>query len=386
MSESSTSTTTQSSEKLVTNNRNRLIIRTSIHIIIANLMLALMKAVIGLLTNSIAIVLDAINNFTDAGSSLITIIGTKLASKKPDREHPWGHGRIEYISSMIIGAIITSAGLSSLIESSHKILSPQTPDYNMTSLIIIGICVLVKIVLGRYASHIGQKCNSETLINSGKDALLDAVISTSTLIAAIIFIFYNISLEAYLAAIISIIIIKAGFDMIRNTISEILGERVNPEIAHNVKKTIMSFPEVHGVYDMVFHDYGPTMVFGSVHIQVDENMRAPEISELIRRISLEVFEIHQVVITAISIYSLSASNENAIEIQETATEIAMSHEHVIQIHGFYILNNVIQFDVIVDFDAPNRLEICDQIAEEVHKKYPEFAVQAILDADYGFSE
>ncbi len=386
MSDSSTNTTTQSSEKLVTNNRNRLIIRTSIHIIIANLMLALMKAVIGLLTNSIAIVLDAINNFTDAGSSLITIIGTKLASKKPDREHPWGHGRIEYISSMIIGAIITSAGLSSLIESGHKILRPQTPDYNMTSLIIIGICVLVKIVLGQYASYMGKKCNSETLRNSGKDALLDAVISTSTLIAAIIFIFYGISLEAYLAAIISIIIVKAGFDMIRNTISEILGERVNPEIAHNVKKTIMSFPEVHGVYDMVFHDYGPTMVFGSVHIQVDENMRAPEISELIRRISLEVFEVHQVVITAISIYSLSADNESAIEIQETATEIAMSYEHVVQIHGFYILNNVIQFDVIVDFDAPNRLEICDQIAEEVHKKYPEFAVQAILDADYGFSE
>ncbi len=366
--------------------RNRKILETSVIVIISNFLLALMKAVIGLMTHSIAITLDAINNITDAGSSVITIIGTKLAARKADKKHPWGHGRIEYLSSMILGALVFSAGISSFIDSVKNIRNPQTPEYNAISLIIIAICVLVKIVLGKYTVAVGQKINSSSLVNSGKDASMDALISTTTIVAALIFIFLNLSLEAWLGAIISLYIIKAGLEMQFDTISEILGQRVDPEIVRAVQKTVEEFPEVHGVYDMVFHDYGPNRMNGSLHIEVDDTMRADEISDLIRRITGEVYNKHQVILTAIGIYSKNTENEAATQLREDITKIAESFEHVLQIHGFYIKENHVRFDVIVDFEASNREEICNKIASRVQEKYPEYQIQAFLDTDYTFSE
>ncbi|MCR4903981.1 MAG: cation diffusion facilitator family transporter [Butyrivibrio sp.] len=366
--------------------RNKEIVKTGIIGITANVFLALFKAVIGVSTQSIAITLDAVNNITDAGSSIITIVGTKLAEKKPDKEHPWGHGRIEYLSAMILAALVLTAGLSSFIEAVQNIVNPRTPEYSPLPLIIIGICVLVKIFLGKYTTAVGKKVNSETLVNSGKDALMDALVSTSTIIAALIFIFTDISLEPYLGAVISILIIKTGIEMESVTISEIMGERVSSAITKAVIETVESYPEVHGVYDAVFHDYGPNRVNGSLHIEVDDTMVASEISNLIRRITIDVFNKHGVMLTAIGIYSMNTGNEKAMKLREEITKIALSHEHVLQLHGFYLKGNDVQFDIIVDFDAKNRAQICDHIAREVHDIYPELNVNAFLDADYSFSE
>lgn len=366
--------------------RNKVIVRTSAHGIIANVLLALFKAVIGMTTHSIAITLDAVNNITDAGSSIITIVGTMLAAKKPDKEHPWGHGRLEYLSAMILAALILTAGLSSLIEAIEHIIHPHIPEYSATPLVIIGVCIIVKIFLGRYFVAVGKRVNSGTLISSGKDASMDAIVSASTVLAAFIYIFFGISLEAWLGAIISILIIKTGGEMEFNTISEIMGRRVDPEITRAVKKTVETFPEVHGVYDMVFHDYGPNRVNGSLHIEVDDTMRADEISDLIRRITIKVFQEHNVMLTAIGIYSMNTDNEEAIKIREDITSLALSHEHVLQLHGFYMRGKTVQFDLIVDFDAKDRQGICDHVANDIKEKYPEYEVIAFLDTDYNFSE
>ena len=210
--------------------REKTIIRTSIIGIIANVFLAGFKAVVGLMTNSIAIVLDAVNNISDAGSSLITIVGTKLAGKEPDRKPPIG----------------LYAGLTSLVESVKQIIHPETPDYNAVSLIIVAVAVVVKIILGRYVKSVGEKVNSDSLVNSGEDATLDSVISASTLAAAGIFLIFHISLEAWLGAIISIVIIKAGVDMLRDTISQILGEKNDPDLVKSIKHTVTGFPQVQG--------------------------------------------------------------------------------------------------------------------------------------------
>jgi len=366
--------------------RNKVIVRTSAQGIIANVLLALFKAVIGMTTHSIAITLDAVNNITDAGSSVITIVGTKLAAKKPDKEHPWGHGRLEYVSAMTLAAFVLAAGISSLIEAIHHIIYSHTPEYSTTPLAIVAVCIIVKIFLGRYFVRVGKKVNSGTLINSGKDASMDAIVSASTLLAAFIYIFFNISLEAWLGAIISILIIKTGGEMEFNTISEIMGRRVDSEITRAVKKTVESFPEVHGVYDMVFHDYGPNRVNGSLHIEVDDTMRADEISDLIRRITIKVFKEHEVMLTAIGIYSMNTGNEEAMKIREDITRLALSHEHVLQLHGFYMKDKKVQFDLIVDFDAKDRAGICDHVANDIKEKYPEYEVIAFLDTDYNFSE
>ncbi|MBQ7606153.1 MAG: cation transporter, partial [Firmicutes bacterium] len=192
--------------------RKKTIIRTSIVGILANVMLALFKAGVGFISNSIAIVLDAVNNLSDALSSVITIVGARVAGREPDKKHPFGHGRVEYISALAIGGIVLYAGVTSLVESVKKIIHPVTPDYAISSLIIVAAAVLVKIGLGLYVKSSGEKVNSDSLINSGKDALLDAVISAATLAAALVFTFTGMSLEAYLGALISLAIIKAGIE------------------------------------------------------------------------------------------------------------------------------------------------------------------------------
>ena len=366
--------------------RNRVIIRTSILGITANVMLALLKALVGMATHSIAITLDAVNNFTDAGSSVITIAGTKLASKKPDKKHPWGHGRIEYLSAMLLGALVLSAGISSLIEAVRKIIDPRTPEYSSVSLILVAICVLVKIFLGRYVTSAGRRAKSETLVNSGRDALLDALVSASTLAAALLYLLYGVSLEAWIGALISVLIIKTGFEMQLNTISEILGQRVDADLVRAVCRTVESFDEVYGVYDMIFHDYGPNRVNGSLHVEVDDAMTAREISDLLRRIAVKVYQEHQVQLTAIGIYSMNTKDRKAMRLREEITKIAMAHNHVLQLHGFSLKENVVQFDIIVDFEADDPEKIRDEITAEVSAAYPELTVQAFCDADYNFSE
>ena len=183
-------------------NRDKIIVRTSIIGILANAFLAAFKAVIGVITGSIAIMLDAVNNLSDALSSVITIIGTKLASKKPSKKHPFGHGRVEYLTAAVISIIVLYAGVTSLVESVKKIIRPETPSYTTVSLVIIAVAVVVKIVLGRYVKGVGEKVKSDSLIASGKDAMFDSIISASTLVAAVIFLLSGLSLEAWLGAVI----------------------------------------------------------------------------------------------------------------------------------------------------------------------------------------
>ena len=282
-------------------NRNRTIIRTSIVGILANIFLAAFKAFIGMTSNSIAIVMDAVNNLSDAASSVITIIGTKLAGREPDRKHPFGYGRIEYLSAMVISLLVLYAGVTAFVESVKKIIHPDVPDYSTVALIIVAVAVVVKIILGIYVKRVGVKVNSDSLINSGEDAKLDSVISASTLAAAAIYLIFHVSLEAWLGAIIALVIVKAGIDMLRETLSKILGERADAELAHEIKETIQSYPQIDGAYDLVLHNYGPDAHNGSVHIEVPDTLSADELDRLTRAVTMDVLQKHNVILTAIGV-------------------------------------------------------------------------------------
>ena len=364
--------------------REKTIVRTSIIGIIANVFLAAFKAVIGLMTNSIAIVLDAINNISDAGSSLITIIGTKLAGREPDKKHPFGYGRIEYLSAMIISVIVLYAGITSLVESVKQIVHPETPDYNTVSLIIVAVAVAVKILLGRYVKSVGVKVNSDSLINSGEDATLDSVISASTLVAAGIFLIFHISLEAWLGAVISLVIIKSGIEMLRDTISQILGEKNDPELARSIKKTVVSFPEVQGAYDLVLNNYGPDTWNGSIHIEVPDTYSADRLDQLIRDIQTAVYKQHQVILTAIGVYSMNTRDEEIIETQKKVREIVFSHQYVKQMHGFYLIKDqkAMRFDIVVSFDAEDRKAVYEEVLADVQKAFPDYTLQVAMDTDF----
>lgn len=242
---------------LVNQSRQKKIIQTSIIGIVTNVALAIFKAIVGLISGSIAITLDAVNNLSDALSSLITIIGTQLASKEPDKKHPLGYGRIEYLSAAIIAVIVLYAGVTSLSESIQKIVHPESATYSMVTLIIIFVTIIVKIGLGRYVKKVGQSTDSDALVASGQDALNDSIVSASTLLAAILYLFFHISIEAWLGLIIALVIIKSGFEMLRDTISEILGERIDADITQKVKASIETFDQVQGAYDLIINNYGP---------------------------------------------------------------------------------------------------------------------------------
>ncbi len=364
--------------------RGKIIIRTSFVGIAANVFLAAFKAIVGFASNSIAIVLDAVNNITDAASSLITIIGTKLAGKAPDRKHPFGHGRVEYLSAMLISVLVLYAGLASLTESVKKILHPQTPDYSVAAIVIVAVAVAVKIVLGLFVKRTGEKVNSESLFNSGKDAMLDAVISAATLVAAGIYLWKGISLESYLAAAISLVIIKSGVDMLRSTISELLGERVDAQLANDIRKTVISFPQVQGVYDLVLHNYGPENYNGSVHIEVPDDMDAKEIDVLIREITYEVYQRHQVILTAIGVYAFNSKDPVALQMRNDVQQLLSKYPQVLQMHGFNVDNEkmILRFDVILGFDAKDRFQTYETICDEVQKQYPDYKIIIVLDADF----
>lgn len=365
-------------------NRSRIIIQTSVIGIVANILLAGFKALVGLLSNSIAITLDAVNNLSDALSSVITIIGTKLAGKAPDKKHPYGHGRIEYLSAMIIAIIVLYAGLTSLIESVKKIINPEIPEYTGPSLLIISVAVVVKIILGFFVKKRGKLVNSESLIDSGQDALLDSIISASTLAAAIIFLLSGLSLEAWLGAIISIIIIKSGVDMLRSTLSQILGERVKSEISGPIKETINSFPEVYGVYDLVLNNYGPEIFIASAHVEVDDTMTAAEIDGLSRRIMNAVYQNNGIIMAAVGIYSRNTQDDEVHKIETDVRHIVLSHEGVIQLHGFFLdrEEQSMRFDIIIDFNIKDRDPIYHHILEEIRELYPEYTVHIQMDMDF----
>ena len=364
--------------------REKTIIKTSMIGIIANVFLAGFKAVIGLMTNSIAIVLDAVNNISDAGSSLITIVGTKLAGKEPDKKHPFGYGRIEYLSAMIISVIVLYAGITSFTESVKQIIHPETPDYNAVSLIIVAVAVVVKIVLGRYVKSVGERVNSDSLINSGEDATLDSIISASTLVAAGIFLIFHVSLEAWLGAIISVVIIKSGIEMLKDTISQILGERNDVELSKAIRNTVVSFPDVQGAYDLVLNNYGPDTWNGSIHIEVPDTYTANQLDLLIRNIQLEVYREHHVILTAVGVYSVNTKDEDIIEARNKVGKIVFSHPHVKQLHGFYLVKEekTMRFDIVVSFDAADRKALYEEVVSDVQKAFPDYTLQVAMDTDF----
>ena len=363
--------------------REKTIIRTSVIGILANLLLAGFKAAVGLFTHSVAIVMDAVNNLSDALSSVITIIGTRLAAKAPDRKHPLGHGRTEYLTAAIISINVLYAGVTALIESVKKILHPVTPDYGPAALIIVAVAVAVKLLLGRYVKSVGRKVNSDALVNSGEDARLDAVISFTTLVAAGIYLLFHISLEAWLGAVIAAFIIKSGVDMLRETISRILGERVDSDLARAIKETVASFPDVYGAYDLILHSYGPERLVGSVHIEVPDYYTADQLDHLQRDIFAKVYQEHGVGLVGIGVYARNTGDTAAARAYDRVRDLVTAHEHVLQLHGFHYHEEEkeLQFDVVLSFDAPDREALYREIVEEVQAAFPDHKVRVALDAD-----
>lgn len=370
-------------EQTKTISREKTIVRTGIIGIIANILLASFKALIGLTVHSTAMVLDAVNNFSDVLSSVVTIIGTKIASRKPDYKHPLGHGRVEYLAQMIIAALILYAGITALWESIQKIINPVEADHSAISLTIISVAIVVKIGLGIFVKGQGKKVKSDLLISSGTDALFDAILSTAVLISAVILMLFKFNIEAYVSVIISVFILKAGIEIIREAVDDMVGHRVESEYTKKVKDSVLTFEEVHGAYDLILHNYGPDKYLGSLHIEVDDTMTADKIDTLTRNITSKVFEDTGIFLTAIGLYSRNSSNEKLMKLRSDISEVVVDHKHIKQLHGFYVDEEKkrITFDVVVDFDEQDREGLIDHIRNDVKEILPDYEIIVAVDSD-----
>ena len=363
--------------------REKTIIKTAVIGIVANILLASFKALVGFASHSTAMVLDAVNNTTDAISSIVTIVGTKLANRKPDKKHPLGHGRIEYLSEMIVAALILYAGITALFRSVEKVLDPAEVDYSTAYLIVVSVAITVKIILGLYVRRQGRKAKSDLLVSSGTDALFDAILSTAVLASAIVYLVSGINIEAFVSIIISIFIIKTGVEIIREAVDDMLGHRVESELTKKLKECVIAFPEVYGVYDIILHNYGPDIYLGSLHIEIDDTMTADKIDSLTREINTKAYDETGIILTAVGIYSRNTSDDELMKIRTQITKLVVDHDNVIQMHGFYIDEEKkrISMDVVIDFAEEDREALFEHIREDVKKAVPGYEVVMTLDSD-----
>ena len=365
------------------NTREKIVIKTSIISIVANIILAGFKAFVGFLSNSIAIITDAVNNLSDALSSIITIAGTKLAGKAPDRDHPYGHGRGEYISSLVVSAIVLYAGLTALIESIKKIFAPENVDYSVATLVILVAGIIVKFALGLFVKKTGRKVKSDSLVASGTDAFNDAILSISVLASAIIYLIFHVNIEAYVGVLVSVFIIKAGIDLIKDSVDNVLGLRIESKLAKSIKSEILKEKKVEGVFDLILNDYGPDTYLGSVHIEVPDTLTATEIDKISRSITKRVQKKYGVILHTIGVYSINRHDAEIVKAHKNIRKIVFSHDGILQMHGFYLDKDdmTINLDIIIDFAVENRIELYHQIFDEIQEKYPDYKVSITLDVD-----
>lgn len=363
--------------------REKVVIKVSVISIISNIVLALFKAIVGVVANSIAIITDAVNNLSDALSSIITIVGTKLAGRAPDKKHPYGYGRIEYMTSLIVSAIVMYAGITAFVESVKKIIQPEKSEYSIITLIILVAGIIVKFILGIYVKRRGKEVNSDSLVASGADAFNDAILSISVFVSAIIYMVFHISLEAYVGVILSIFIMKAGFELIKESVDNMLGFRVESSLATSIKKEIIKEKDIQGAYDLVLNDYGPDQYMGSVHIEVKDTLTVADIDRISRNITKTIYDKYGVLLHTIGVYSVNTKDKKVINTKKDISKIVFSHKGILQMHGFYIdeSTKTISFDIIIDFNVKNREEVYQEIYDEVEKKYKDYHINITLDVD-----
>lgn len=367
--------------------RSRSIIRVSWTGILVNLLLAGFKAFVGLTSHSVAITMDAVNNLSDSASSIITIVGTHLANKAPDRKHPFGHGRGEYLTAMLVSVLLLFAGVASLAESVRVILHPVVPEYSIPNLVIVAVSVGAKVLLGRYFVAQGRQYNSESLRNAGKDALFDSILSSATLLAAILHLTLGLSLEAWLAAVISCFILKSGAEMLYNTVSELLGERISLSLARAIKQTIAGFPEVKSVCELILNNYGPDTYSGTVHVEVADTLTALELDKMSREIIDQVYREHHVLLTSVGIYALNTRDSESVRMHDRIAALIAGRPEILQIHGFHLdrEKRILRFDLVISFDVRNRQEVYDAVVREIGQAFPDYTLDVTMDTDFSES-
>lgn len=368
--------------KMDANERRKKIIGVSIIGIVANLLLGVLKAVLGLLSGSIALISDALNNITDSSSSLITIVGTKLAAKAPDKQHPFGHGRTEYLTSLLIGGIVFLTGFQSLISSVKAVFNKEDINTDITTVIIIIATIAAKILLGTFTENSGKKLNSTALIASGADAKNDAVVSVVTLISSILYMFAKISVDGIAGVIISVFILKTAYEVLSDTIKKLLGERVDGEIVRGIKDIVRNTEGVINCFDLILNDYGPDFYTGSINVEIEDERSIGEMYPILHEAQTKIYNKYNVFLV-FGFYSVDVDDERYIKIKSLLKNYKENERHIINYHGIVIdeKDKTIYCDITKDFDITGET-IIENVNRILKEEFPEYNIHVNIDTEF----
>lgn len=368
--------------KMDANERRKRIIGVSIIGIVTNLLLGALKAVLGILSGSIALVSDALNNITDSSSSLITIIGTKLAGKAPDKQHPFGHGRTEYLTSLLIGGIVFITGFQSLISSLKAIFYREEMSASTVTAIIIIATIVAKIALGTFTENSGKKYNSGALIASGADAKNDAIVSLVTLISTLIYMFTKISVDGIAGVIISIFILKTAYEVLSDTVKKILGERVDGDMVRGIKEIVRNTEGVINCFDLILNDYGPDFYTGSINVEIEDSRSIGEMYPILHEAQTKIYEKYNAFLV-FGFYSVDVNDERYIKIKSLLKNYKENERHIINYHGIVIdeKENTIYCDITRDFDIKSE-SVIENVNRILKEEFPKYKIHVNIDTEF----
>lgn len=323
----------------------------SIVSIVYNVIMVVSKLIVSVITNSVSIRADAFNNLSDVGSNLATLFGFKLSNKHPDADHPYGHGRMEYVSGMIVSFFILLMGFEAAKESLLKIIHPEDITFSPIVIIVLIGSIIIKLTMAYLNKTAGKDIESEALNAAGQDSINDSLVTGATLICLIIYKLTKINIDAYLGFIASILVLKSGIDIFSNVLDTILGKAPDPELIKSIEKTITAHDEVLGIHDLMLHDYGPSQKFMSLHAEVDAAIPSIQTHDVIDNIELEILEKYRI-LTTIHMDPVDTKNEEVNSLKEKIKNIVLSINPEYNIHDFRIVTGPTHTNLVFDVLLP----------------------------------
>lgn len=354
-----------------------------------NFILFLIELAIGIILNSISVIADAFHDLADVSSSLVTLIGFKLSSKPADKDHPFGHGRIEYLSSLLVSAIILAVGCEFVKSSFLRILHPEETKFNLISFIIIIIAIPLKLWLSHFNKYIGKKINSSALSAAGADALNDVFILSGVIISLLVWKFTHISVDGYVGVIVALFIIHSGFSIMKDTINPLLGQAPDPTLVKNIKELAMKYDLIIGVHDLIIHNYGPMRSMASFHAEVPYNIPIMKIHDEIDMAEKEISEKLNMPIV-IHMDPVLTDSEEVTKTKREVSYILKKFPQINSFHDFRIVgtgeHKKLLFDIVITFDIEisrnDEDELIKNIDNEIIKVHPRYETIITIDRDY----
>lgn len=354
--------------------------------IFLNICLFTGKYLAGFFSGSIAIMADAFNNLSDAGSSFISLIGFVFSGKKPDLDHPFGHGRIEYLAGLGVSFLILLMGVELAKNSVQKILHPVSVQISTLSIAVLSASILVKLYMAYYNHAIGKKIRSATMAATATDSLSDAAATTVVLLAMLFLAVTGINIDGYCGILVAVFILAAGIGAAKETVSPLLGQAPDPEFVKEIKELVMQHEEVLGIHDMAVHDYGPGRVMVSLHAEVSGDGNIYELHDLIDQIERELKEkLHCE--TVIHMDPIDVGNEKTVEMKEEMVKLVKAIDERLTIHDFRMVTGTTHHNMIFDVVIPadfklSQEELKDIIQKKVWEKWPDYYVVIDVDTAY----